>query len=277
MERLQAAMEKAREARQNEAGPVVRAAEGRRDSATSPTLPRRISSQEAWAALRPLERSEAAKKARSRLPAQGSGAEAAPYDVLRTRIIQQAGAHDWRRIALVSATAGSGKSTTLANLLFSFSRQFDLSVLAFDMDLRRSDLMKLLGQTPQHGIADLVEGRVGFDEHGLRIGSNVAVALNNAPAPQSAELLHSQKMREALIAIDEAYQPSLMLFDTAPLIGVDDTYGFLSGNADAALLIAAAGETPIEQIDQAERQLAEVTNVMGIVLNKTRFHQDSHY
>lgn len=276
MERLQAAMEKAREARQQETGVVVAAVDPRR--APSPSAASgAVTSEDSWAALRPLERSDAAKKARLRLPALGSGAEAAPFDILRTRIIQQAGANNWRRIAIVSATAGSGKSTTVANLLFSFSRQFDLSVIAFDLDLRRSNLMKLLGQIPEHGIADLIEGRTDFAEHGLRIGLNVAVALNNAPIAQSAELLHSQKTRDALAAIEEAYQPSLMLFDTAPLIGVDDTYGFLGGNADAALLIAAADETPIEQIDAAERQLAEVTNVMGIVLNKARFHQENYY
>ena len=61
-----------------------------------------------------------------------------------------------------------------------------------------------------------------------------------------------------------------MLFDTPPLMASDDSHGFLK-NVDCALLLAAAEETSIDHIDVAERQLAELTNVMGIVLTKCRY------
>ena len=41
------------------------------------------------------------------------------------------------------------------------------------------------------------------------------------------------------------------------------------------MIIAAAEATPMSRLDQAERQVAELTNVMGIVLNKCRYVSDA--
>ena len=65
-----------------------------------------------------------------------------------------------------------------------------------------------------------------------------------------------------------------MFFDISPLNVSDDNIAFLQ-NVDCALIIAAAEGTPTSQIDQAERQVAELTNVMGIVLNKCRYASEA--
>ena len=52
-------------------------------------------------------------------------------------------------------------------------------------------------------------------------------------------------------------------------------FGFLK-NADCALFLIEAERTTLDQIDSAERQLAELTAVMGVVLNKCR-HGDAAY
>ena len=49
---------------------------------------------------------------------------------------------------------------------------------------------------------------------------------------------------------------------------------FLSRQTD--LLVAAAEVTPMDRIDVAERQLSELTNVMGIVLNRCRYNAGAH-
>jgi Mrp family chromosome partitioning ATPase len=86
----------------------------------------------------------------------------------------------------------------------------------------------------------------------------------------SAEILQTQKTREAIAALEAEYAPDIMLFDMPPLHAADDNFGFLN-NVDCALLIAEAERSTVSQIDVAERQLAELTNVMGVVLNKSRY------
>jgi Mrp family chromosome partitioning ATPase len=84
----------------------------------------------------------------------------------------------------------------------------------------------------------------------------------------------SQASRDALEGIERDYTPNLTLFDLSPLNASDDNIAFLQ-NVDCAIIIVAAESTPIKRIDQAERQVAELTNVMGIVLNKCRYISDT--
>ena len=260
MERLQAAIEKARTRRQD----APRRAAAKSDSSATGV-------DEAWTALAAFD-IHGNKLRKNRLVAFESGADSGPYDMLRTRMLQQAQKNEWRRIAIVSPHSGCGKTTTAANLVFSFSRQKDMRCIILDLDLRRVGLGRVLDQKTKYGMADVLERRVSFAEHGLRYGTNVSVGLNNVPANNPSELLQSAQTRDVLAEIEAAYQPRLMIFDMPPLMSSDDNYGFLK-NVDCALIMAEADNTTIEQIDQAERQVAELTNVMGVVLNKCRYNE----
>lgn len=260
MERLQAAIEKARTRRQDAP---------KRASVTQPDSPQ-AGVETAWNSLASFA-VHGSKLRKNRLVAFESGADAGPYDMLRTRMLQQAQKNNWRRIAIVSPHSGCGKTTTAANLVFSFSRQKDMRCIILDLDLRRVGLGKVLDQKTKYGMADVLERRVSFADHALRYGTNVAVGLNNAPASNPSELLQSAQTRDVLAEIEAAYQPKLMIFDMPPLMSSDDNYGFLK-NVDCALIMAEADNTTIEQVDQAERQVAELTNVMGVVLNKCRYN-----
>lgn len=261
MERLQTAIEKARARRQSTPEHVAAPKVDTSAAAINAT----------WGGLAALE-TNAGKLRKNRLVAFESGPDAGPYDMLRTRILQQAQKNGWRRLAVVSPHAGCGKTTTVANLIFSFSRQRDVRCITLDLDLRRVGLGKVLDQKSKFGMADVLERRVSFTDHALRYGTNVAIGLNNAPAANPAELLQSQQTRDVLAEIETAYQPNLMIFDMPPLMSNDDNYGFLK-NVDCALIMAEADQTTIEQIDLAERQVAELTNVMGVVLNKCRYNE----
>jgi Mrp family chromosome partitioning ATPase len=275
MERLHAAIEKARSQRQSQSTSAPVEAKVVSRAGTSRIIPRsELVLNKAWDMLRLLEmRSDHLQ--RNRMVAFGGGKDAAPYDLLRTRILQQANKNNWRRIAVVSPHAECGKTTTVANLIFSFGRQRDLRTLALDFDLRRAGLGRMLGQTSIHTMGDVLERRVPFSAHGVRFGLNVAIGLNSGPVSNPSELLQSMQTIEVLEELEATYLPEVVLFDMPPLLSSDDNYGFLR-NVDAALILAEAERTTIAQIDLAERQVSELTNVMGIVLNKCRYMTDSY-
>lgn len=278
MERLQAAIEKARAQRKEGQGQPAEELQpsGAARMAVAAEAPDTMPDREAlWSSLAPLDTS-GPMYAKGDLVAFRPGTYSSAYDMLRTRMLQQATANGWRRIAIVSSHAGSGKTTTIANLAFSLGRQTDLRTMVLDLDLRRATLAQTLGQTSATGsMADVLEGRSSFAEHGLRHGDNLAFGLNAGRVTNPAELLHSQRARSAIDAIDAAWQPDLLLFDMPPLLAADDSYGLLK-LVDCALLIVAAEETPMSQIDLAERQIAEITQVMGVVLNKCRIASDAY-
>jgi protein-tyrosine kinase len=261
MERIQAALAKARA--QHQSGSTTRTQHPARAIQTS------SSTADAWSALTPCKLNRAQLKSH-RIAAAERGQDAAPYDLLRTKIIHQAQTNGWRRVAIVSPDIGAGKTTTLANLAFSFERQQDLRVLCMDLDLRRPSLGRVLGQSTNHSMSDVLERRVRFSEHGLRLGERVGFGLNNGPASNPSEILLSHMARDTLQEIEQEYVPDLVFFDLSPLSASDDNIAFLQ-NVDCAVIVAAAESTSMKRIDKAEQQVAELTNVMGIVLNKCRY------
>ena len=265
MERLQAALDKAREKRSNTAVAV-----------TAGTKPRRSNAEvdAAWDRLKRIE-IDSHRLVRKRLVALRGGNEATPFDVLRTKVLQLMEAGGWRRLVITSPSPGSGKTTTSANLAISLSRQIDLRVMLLDLDMRRPALARLLEHREEIGVESVLNGSVAYADQARRIGDNLAVSMNYAPAHDPADLFLRQGTSEIIDAIDRTYRPSVMLFDMPPMMVNDDTSAFLR-NVDCALIVAEAGVSTLEQIDLCEKELSEQTNVLGVMLNKCRFQSDGY-
>ena len=265
MDRLQQAIQKARIERAGRQREPLQVTEKDR---VVPVPPNEVADS-FWTALPELELDKKTVT-RNRLMSYESGSDAAPYDMLRTKMLQQITANGWRRVALTSPHSECGKSTTTANLAFSLGRQRDLRVIVIDFDLRRRGLAEILNQTGTHNMVDVICGDVAFEDHAIRHGDNVIFGLNYSAARNPSEVLQSRRTIEMLEQIETVYNPDIVLFDAPPLMASDDTHGILK-NMDCALMLAEAEKTSIDHIDLAERQLAELTNVMGIVLNKCRY------
>ena len=121
----------------------------------------------------------------------------------------------------------------------------------------------------------MLTGNAHFSELGLRYKKNVGFGLIDKTTKNASEILQSGWVQELLSELSEEYQPDVILFDLPPLMATDDNFGFLN-KIDAAVILAAAEQTTMSQIDIAERQVAELTNVMGIVLNQCRFKSGSY-
>lgn len=277
MERLQAALEKARAQRGTDstAPTPARTATLPNASRATPQETPPPHTDNAWQALEEIQINRTQLQ-RNRVTTVDTGADSAPFDLLRTRMLQQAKQHGWKRIAIVSPHAGCGKSTTTINLALGLARQQSLRSIIFDLDLRRAGLSKIIGQRPAQSVADVLQGTVSFASQARRYGSNVAFALNNENKVNTpSEILQSPRTTQILDQITADYDPDIMLFDMPPLMASDDNFGFLQ-NVDAAMIMVAAEQTSMGQIDVAERQVAELTNVMGIVLNKCRYTSGAH-
>jgi Mrp family chromosome partitioning ATPase len=73
--------------------------------------------------------------------------------------------------------------------------------------------------------------------------------------------------RAALAEIEAAYAPDLTLIDTAPLAAGPAAQAALK-LADAAIILAEANKTTIQQIDAAEHTIANCTNILGTIITK---------
>ena len=208
---------------------------------------------------------------RNRILAHEGGPEAGPFDMMRTKVLQQMRANNWRRLAITSPSSGCGKTTTCTNLAFSLSRQKDLRTVTIETDLRRPAMAGILGQrTPPQQFSKVLAGGAQYYEHMVRYRDNLCFGIHAMPVNNSAELLQSAATQEALDQLEKELDPTIVLFDTAPLMVSDDTIGFLE-QVDCVLLVAEAEVTSIDEIDICEKDLAAHTNVLGVVLNKCRY------
>ena len=60
-----------------------------------------------------------------------------------------------------------------------------------------------------------------------------------------------------------------MIYDTPSILVGDNTRAFLK-NVDCALIVVRANNTKYGHFDACEREIAEYTNVLGVVLNAFR-------
>ncbi len=228
----------------------------------------------AWADLAPV-RLDPRHLQRNRIVAHGSGSEAVPFDMMRTRFLQQMRLNGWTRIAVTSPSPSCGKSTVAANLAFSLARQSDLRVILAEVDLRRPVLTSMLGIAARHSFGGVLSGSAQFGDNAVRSGENLAIATSALPMRASAEVLQAPRAAEVIAAIDARYAPSVMIFDMPPMLVGDDVMAF-ADKVDCVLLIAAAESSTIAEVDSCERDLAQQTNVLGVVLNKCRYLEKSY-
>ncbi|MEL7150736.1 MAG: CpsD/CapB family tyrosine-protein kinase [Pseudomonadota bacterium] len=274
MEKLQAALARAREKRENDGRPVRRTEPVSRRGARRAAQENEVAAR--WSALAQFEPSTKHMQ-KMHIYADKATSEAQHFDILRTKLLLEMRRNDWTRIAITSATPGCGKTTTACNLIAGLGRQQELRGMLFDLDFRRPSVTKVLGEEAPHSFAAVLADEVPFSEHAMRWHDNTCISMTNKVVSDPARLILRSRTLEIIDTIQDEYRPHLMLFDTPPVMVSDETRGFLK-NVDAVLIMAAADSTTVAQVDAVEREVAQYTNVAGIVLNKCRFlEQDYGY
>lgn len=241
-------------------------AKARATRATGPAAP---AAPDIWEALTPFKPS-IRRLRRNRIVAADGGRPAMDFDVIRTRMMQVMAQNGWKRVAVTSPTAACGKSTMVMNLAFSLARHRDHRTMVIEVDMRKPILGRAMQIPGAHQVSRVFEGREAFEDHSVRVGHNLIFATNTNAVAGSAELLQSAGTARALDDLSARYAPDMMIFDMPPMLTGDDTMAFLS-RVDCVLLLAAAEQSTIKQIDTCERDIASQTNVMGVILNKCRF------
>jgi Mrp family chromosome partitioning ATPase len=262
MEKLQAALEKARSRRESmaetQAGPRQ----------TSTAAPKGRKKAQAWADLKEIELSGAALRDHN-VVTQQAGQKATPFDILRTKVLLQMRQNGWKSLAITSPMPKSGKSTTACNLALGLGRQGELRTMLFDLDLQDPSVSDFLGHTPKAHIADMLTGQVPFAEQAVRVGESVAVSMATRREKDPTRVLLAEQTTETLQAIEASYAPDIMIFDMPSILVGDNTRAFLR-NVDCALIVTRASNTKYSHFDACEREIAEYTNVVGVVLNAFR-------
>jgi capsular exopolysaccharide synthesis family protein len=187
---------------------------------------------------------------------------------LRASILLSSADHPPRIVMVSSAAQAEGKTTIVSNLA-AILTQGGYRVALIDGDLRLSGLTKIfsesLGETTV-GLTDLLTGQTSL-EQALRTtsvpGLDIIPAGNQAPDP--AELLGSQRMRELTRGLTQRYD--FVLIDSPPILPVADSL-MLSRVVDSVVMVVRSTHTDRKQAQEARRRLIAVpARILGLVLN----------
>lgn len=210
---------------------------------------------------------------RNRIMTLDANPSATPFDVMRTKLLHEMRSNNWRRVAITSPGKKCGKSTVVLNLAFSLARQSDLRVMVLELDFRHPSIARLLQLGADTNFAKVLAGTAQPRDHIKRYKAGLAVAAGK-DTPNSAELLHGTRAAHVVDAIEEQYQPDLMIFDMPPVLLADDTMAFID-QVDATLLVGAAETSTLDEIKRSKQELETRTNLLGVVLNKCRYPETS--
>lgn len=192
------------------------------------------------------------------------------FKILRTQIVHAMRDNNWNAIAVTSPGDSDGKTVTAINLAIHLAAEVDRTVLLVDANLRQPELHSYFGLTAEQGLSDYLVDHVPLEDVLIHPGIERLVLLpGGKPLPNSAEMLGSPMMQDLVAELKKRYPQRIVLFDLPPVLTASDALAF-APYVDATVLVAAQGHTRHQDIERAAELLGSTTNLLGVVLNKTK-------
>jgi capsular exopolysaccharide synthesis family protein len=205
----------------------------------------------------------------------GESPHAEAYRVLRTNLLFSRKDDKLNTVAVVSAGAGEGKSTTVFNLATAFAQNGD-RVLIVDSDLRRPTLHKMLRVTNTLGLTNFLLKQNTMEEVIQTTNLPTLNFMASGKMPSSSlGVLSSAQMKDLISELKQRYD--FIFFDSPPIMGVSDA-SILASEVDMTLQVIQYRRYPQPMNIRAKQMIEKVGgNLVGIVLNNINMSQDESY
>jgi receptor protein-tyrosine kinase len=171
-------------------------------------------------------------------------------------------------IMVTSSRPGEGKTFTAINLALSIALEQDKTVLLVDADVLRPNVMKTLEQENRQGLMEYLLGETdNISKVMCRTNlDNLRIISAGKSHHLSTELLASEKMFDAVEEFANRYTDRVVIVDTPPLLGINET-AILANLAGQALVVTEESKTKLVDIQNAVKQL-NPDMAIGFIVNK---------
>ncbi len=202
-------------------------------------------------------------------------ADSEAYRILRTNVEFNRKNPDANTFTVVSGGAGEGKSTTIANLAFTFA-QGGYNTLIIDADLRRPAQHKIFDIPNDTGLADYLTRTMDLEEvvKPTNLSNLFLMPCGNQPADVVA-MLSSQRMDALLTEVKQRFD--VVFLDSPPILGVSDA-SVLCSLADLTIIVVQHRRFPKSMLMRVKNAISNVGgNPLGVVLNNVDIRHDQNY
>jgi len=171
-----------------------------------------------------------------------------------------------RVLAVTSAMAGDGKTTTAINLAAALAQSSEARVILVCADLRRPSVIEHLGMEYPHlvGLSTAIQNPAyTLTQVAESLQRNLSV-LSAGPCPDNPyEVLKSPRLGELLQEARQHYD--YIVVDTPPLLLVPD-WQVIAKWVDGFLMVVGAHKTPRRLVEEA-LNLMDPSRLVGLVFN----------
>ena len=157
-------------------------------------------------------------------------------------------------VALVSSTMkGEGKTSTAANLAYTFARDLDEPILVIDCDYKCPNLHNVLALNPYPGVADYLAGQASLESCFQQYPELPLWCLSVGDVETHPVSLSKLHYLSSLIELVKSRYRFIIL-DGPPILPLADI-NILSGLADILLMVVRSGTTPKDVVQRATEML----------------------
>lgn len=193
------------------------------------------------------------------------GVMAESFRQIRAGLLKRMNQMDQKTLLVVSGMPGSGATSVISNLAYSFAAA-DRRVLVIDANLRRPAHHRIFGLPEAPGLADVLAGTHTLDNTVQRSADRrVDVLVAGTRENRVFERLSTDAMSAVLRRAREQYD--LVLIDAAPMVVSGDALG-LATRCDASLLVIRALSEKRGMVARLRNELAEAkADLLGVLVN----------
>lgn len=207
---------------------------------------------------------------------RGLDIDSEAYRILRTNVEFNRKNPDANVFTVVSGGAGEGKSTTIANLAFTFA-QGGYNTIIIDADIRRPTQHKIFGFPNDHGLADHLHDNLPLEEvvKQCTTNENLYVMTSGSQPSDVVAMLSGQRMEALLAEIKRRFD--IIFIDSPPILGVSDA-SVLASLADLTIIVVQHRRFPKSMLMRVKNGITNVGGtVLGVVLNNVDVRHDQNY
>lgn len=201
--------------------------------------------------------------------------DAEAYRILRTNVEFNRKSSEANAVTFVSGGAGEGKSTTLANLAWTFA-QGGYNTLIVDADLRRPTQHQNFGVGNDRGLTDFLTSDLELEDVVQTTSlPNLFILPSGRSPSDAAGVLNSQRMIDLVSQVKSRFD--MVFFDSPPILGVSDA-SVLVRILDLTVVVVQHRRFPRAMLQRVKQAVENAGgNILGVVLNNVDIRHDQHY
>ncbi len=175
--------------------------------------------------------------------------------------------------AVTSPNPGEGKTTTACNLANLYAKQ-GKKVIIIDLDLRRSDVHRVLGVENRNGIVDYCSKKATLEEV-IKTRDNLDIITAGKATIFPNVVLQSKMLENLISQFRDKYD--YIILDTPPVLLVSDVL-LLGQIVDGVINVASIGFTKKAEVMKSVRLLKDTNiNILGIVVTHDKLKKSYYY